>query len=482
MLTNVSIRARLTLAFTALFGAIIFSLSVASYALVYSDAYAKLDSQLRVAVDATAMAAEEEFSEYPDRASGERDVQNVLNEMSAAAIPGTQILFCEGERRVAYRSGGENVADLRGLTLREVVNKSNIEGLRVVKRDFHVEKFNTDYQIYSASSTTPAISQLRTLKYALLICVPLGLALAAFAGYTLARRSLAPLLDLARTVDSITSSDLSARVAWRDSEDEIGKLSARFNLLLSRLENAFNVQRHFMADASHELRTPLTVALSAVQVTTRDPQRSMADCDDALQLVEQQMQKLKRIVEDMLFLSHADATPQVQHKEMYFDDAIADAVRAARTLARAKQQTLKVNALAEALCLGDQDLLKQAILILLDNAVKFTPPSGAIEVSFEKRGSFWTCSVTDSGVGIPKEAQPFIFQRFYRAENPSAVKTSGAGLGLAIAKSIVESHGGELTLVTSRADLTIFEISVPVHVPVTPEPPKTQANSFAVRI
>jgi two-component system sensor histidine kinase CiaH len=195
------------------------------------------------------------------------------------------------------------------------------------------------------------------------------------------------------------------------------------------------------------------------------------------------MLRLKRIVEEMLFLSQADASSlTLKSAEMYFDDAVEEASRAAKTLAQTKQQFLKLATLPEARCLGDQHLLKQAILILLENSVKFTPQGGSIEVILLQRGQEWICSVTDSGIGIPEAAQSRIFERFFRADQASGdQKTSGVGLGLAIAKSIIESHGGDLTLVQSRPGSTTFEIAIPVLEEGT-RPNDAHANSLAVKM
>jgi signal transduction histidine kinase len=150
-------------------------------------------------------------------------------------------------------------------------------------------------------------------------------------------------------------------------------------------------------------------------------------------------------------------------------------------LANAKQQKLKVNHLAEAKCRGDEGLLKQAVLILLDNAVKFTPPGGNIDVDLLRRGEYWVCLVTDSGRGISEAAQARVFERFFRESRPGKEEAPGAGLGLAIAKSIIESHDGALTLVESRPGRTIFEIAIPVF-ETDLSPRGVHANSFAVRM
>jgi two-component system sensor histidine kinase CiaH len=164
---------------------------------------------------------------------------------------------------------------------------------------------------------------------------------------------------------------------------------------------------------------------------------------------------------------------------MYLDDALSDALRAAKELSNEKRQTLKLCGLPEAECLGDADLLTQAVLILLDNSVKFTPEGGSIEVGLLRRGKNWVCSVTDSGAGISEAAQGRIFERFYREIRPG--NEAGAGLGLAIAKSIVEGHDGTLTLVESRPGRTTFEIAIPL-LDREAIPDGVHANSLPVRI
>jgi heavy metal sensor kinase len=479
---TISTRARLTVYFTALFGAIVVALAIAAYVLVRNDTYSKLDSALRVAVDGTAMSATHELNEHPRQAAGDADLQAVLQEMRDGPLPDTQILVREHSRQVAYKASQGQAVDLRRIAPDWPGNAANWEGVRVAYRELPVSKFATHYQIYAAKAIAPALGELRVLTRLLLLFVPLGLGLAALAGYLLARETLAPLEDLTQAIDAITSSHLSARVNVRSAQDDIGQLGSRFNSLLDRLQAAFDLQRRFMADASHELRTPVTVALAAAQVTARDAARTLRDCEESLDIVEQQMLRLKKIIGDMLFLSQADASSlKLDWKEMYLDDAVSEASRAAKALARAKQQSFRLDALPEARCWGDQELLTQAILIVLDNSVKFTPPGGSIEVTVRQSGNFWICAIQDSGAGIPEKAQPHIFDRFFRAHNSGNEKVPGAGLGLPIAKSIVESHGGNLRLVQSHPGSTTFEISIPVFEKGMPLN-YAHANSFAVRI
>lgn len=475
----VSIRARLTLYFTVLFGAIVVCLAVATYLLVSKDFYSRLDSALRIAVNATAMVGEHEINENSTKAGGEAELRSVLLATHNTPLPDTQILVREGERDVVYKPDELPALDLPTVPSAKLRTAQNLQGLRIAYRTLYLPKFHTRYQIYAAKPLAPVLGELAMLRYALLACVSLGLGLAALAGYFLARRSLSPLRALTEIVVATNSSDLTARVKLANSQNEIGILARQFNRLLDRLESAFVSQKRFMADASHELRTPVSVALSAAQVTERDPNRTVRDCDEALEVIENQMLRLRKIVDDLLFLSQTDvSSPPVERSEVFLDDAISEASRSASALARAKQQHLVLGMLPEAKCLGDQDLLTRAVLILLDNAIKFTPPCGEISIRLERVADSWVCRVADSGPGIPQGAQSYIFDRFFRVNGVSSENSSGAGLGLAIARSIVESHGGQIRLVESRPGSTVFEIAIPA----LETPVKGQAKSLAVRM
>jgi len=205
-------------------------------------------------------------------------------------------------------------------------------------------RFNTSYEIYASKPIGPAFVQLRRIRFALLVFVPVGFVFAGVGGYSLAKRSLRPLQELARVIDEVTSSDLGRRVKLQSrSGDEVFVLGSRFNALLDRLQAAFSVQRRFMADASHQIRTPVTIALASAQVTNHDPNATLLECKEALQTIENQMQQLRRTVEDMFFLSQSDAVSmKIDRKVTYIDDAVSEAVRAAKPLAREKHQVLTI--------------------------------------------------------------------------------------------------------------------------------------------
>jgi heavy metal sensor kinase len=305
--------------------------------------------------------------------------------------------------------------------------------------------------------------QLDALQNVLAIAIMLALLLAGSGGRWLARHSLSPLAAMASATERITASNLGERLPVGPS-DELGRLASGFNDLLSRLSASFSQQRQFMADASHELRTPLSVVRTAAQVALQKPQRSDSEYREALAVIEQQADRLSRIVEDMFALTRADTNQlPLDTSELYLDEVIADTIRASNLLAQRKGVHLKWQDMQEAPYRGDERLLRQMISNLLDNAIKFTREGGMVDVQLCQFGGSYEIAVTDTGCGIPDELQPRIFERFFRADKARVGENgpSGAGLGLAIARSIAELHGGRLTLQHSGPEGSAFCICLP---------------------
>ncbi|HXG68451.1 MAG TPA: ATP-binding protein, partial [Blastocatellia bacterium] len=260
---------------------------------------------------------------------------------------------------------------------------------------------------------------------------------------------------------------LGQRLPVANPRDELGRLATTFNELLARLNAAFAQQRQFMADASHELRTPLSVMRTAAEVTLEQPHREEKEYRDAVKMIDEQTRRLTRIVEDMFTLARADAGRYpLRQSSFYLDELLAETARAGGVLAANKNVTVEVADSGEALVYGDEDLLRQMILNLLDNAIKNTPPGGAVRASLTRQQEKCLITITDSGPGIPVEARPHIFERFYRADkarsrSEAANGGGGAGLGLAIARWIAEAHKGNLELASSGPDGSTFIAAIP---------------------
>jgi len=317
--------------------------------------------------------------------------------------------------------------------------------------------------IVVTASMESLIDQLDALQNVLAIASVLALLLAGGGGWFLVRHSLSPLAAMASATERITANNLEERLPV-GSSDELGRLASRFNDLLSRLSVSFSQQRQFMADASHELRTPLSVVRTAAQVALQKPERSVSEYREALAVIEQQAGRLSSIVEDMFALTRADMNQlSLAIDELYLDEVIADTIRTSDVLAQRNGVLLKSHDMQEAQYRGDERLLRQMISNLLDNAIKFTPEGGTVEVRLQHSGASYEITISDTGCGIPAELQPRVFERFFRADQ-ARVGTNGlggAGLGLAIARSIAELHHGRLTLKHSGPDGSTFCIFLP---------------------
>jgi heavy metal sensor kinase len=320
--------------------------------------------------------------------------------------------------------------------------------------------------IIVVTASTEALSdQLDALQNVLAVAIVFSLLLAGCSGWFLARRSLSPLAAMASATERITANNLGERLPV-GAKDELGRLASRFNELLSRLSASFSQQRQFMADASHELRTPLSVVRTAAQVTLQKPERSNSEYREALAVIEQQASRLSRIVEDMFALTRADMNQlPLEIGEVYLDEIVSDTTRAAGVLAKSKGVHLNLRDQQEAPYRGDDRLLRQMISNLLDNAIKFTPEAGTVEVRLRRVDTSYEITVTDTGCGIPDELQPRVFDRFFRVDKARAGTNGlgGAGLGLAIARSIAELHEGRLTLQSSGPGGSTFCICLPVR-------------------
>jgi heavy metal sensor kinase len=312
------------------------------------------------------------------------------------------------------------------------------------------------YTILVSRSLTPLLGELAADRRILLIAVPLGALLAGAAGWFLARKSLAPVLAMSQQAHRIGVENIEERLHVANPRDELGRLAATFNELLSRLSGAFQIQRRFMADASHELRTPISVVRTTASVVLSKSHREEAEYRGTLTIVEAQARRLTRLVEDMLRLARADAGHVVlQERPFYLDEMLLESIQAAIVLANQKEIEISIAELPEGPFHGDEDLLRQMVMNLLDNAVKYTPPRGKIRVSLASQNGHYAIRVADTGRGIPADAQAHIFDRFYRVEEGRS-EAAGAGLGLAIARWIAEIHHGSLELESSTPEGSVF--------------------------
>jgi signal transduction histidine kinase len=264
----------------------------------------------------------------------------------------------------------------------------------------------------------------------------------------------------------IGAANLHERLAIENEKDELGHLARSFNGLLNRLAESFDRQRRFMADASHELRTPVAILRGESEVALSQQQRSAEEYRESLGVLHHEAERLTRIVEDLFTLTRADAGQYpLEARDLYLDELIAECVHSARTLAQAKKISLTFDEAPESPIRADESLLRRMLLNLLDNAIKYTPDFGRITVACRPSGQEYAVSIADTGMGIPAELRPRIFERFFRADKARSRSESdggGAGLGLAISRWIAEAHRGRLELTCSDSTGSTFTAYLPV--------------------
>lgn len=304
-------------------------------------------------------------------------------------------------------------------------------------------------------------SRIDDLIAASAIALPLILLLAGFAGYHLARKSLAPLEQIASRAEQITAENLNERLPVDNPGDEVGHVARVFNNVLARLEQSFERLQRFTADASHELRTPLAAIRSVGEVGLQK-NKTEADYQETIGSMLEEVSRLTRMIENLLTLSRADAgQSQLGFAMVAPLEVVREIVSVFDVLLEEKSLELVVSGDENVLVNGDRLLLRQAITNILHNAIKYTPTAGRISVDVGHTPEAAIIRVTDSGPGIPAEHRKRIFDRFYRVDSARARATGGAGLGLSIAKWALEVQGGAIE-VENTAEGAVFRVQLPL--------------------
>ena len=449
-----TLRGRLTLWYTALL-ALALSLGAGALYLLYSRArLATVDEDLARADARVARAVPAELDEGSGLAEAAADALEHLDE------PGRALAIFD---RVGGLAGGrwEGLDHEPAAWDRSTATVETSAGPVRVLRARHRHR-DVVYLVGAAQSLGPMARELAVLRRALLGSVLFALLVATAGGWWITRATLRPLAHMAEESARITDRTPGRRLTAPHPRDELGTLARAFNDLLGRLEGALAQQRQFMADASHELRTPVSIARTAIDVVGGRPGRGEAEYLDALGVVAQQMRRLSRIVDDLFTLARADASGlPVRHQPLYLDELVADCVKETRVLAAAKPVGVDWTGPADLEIQGDELLLRQMLMNLLHNAVRYTPPAGSARVAVTAGDGAVEVEVTDTGAGVPEEDRERIFERFVRLD--AARSGEGAGLGLPIARAIAEAHGGTLLLARSDRSGSAFRVRLPLR-------------------
>jgi two-component system, OmpR family, sensor kinase len=338
-----------------------------------------------------------------------------------------------------------------------------IDRLRVLSVPIKVVGQDRRLGIIQAGINLNSVETTQHVLFSVLVtgCL-VAMVISAVAAWFLIRSSLEPLKSVTETALQITrADDLSRRIPYSGPpEDEVGQLIKAFNQTLSRLENLFNSQKRFIADVGHELRTPLTVIKGNAELMRR---MNCSD-DESLSSIESEVDRLTRMVGDLLLLAQAESgkLPLIM-KPIELDTLMLEVMQQMKVLARGKLD-LKIGEIDQVLVCGDKDRLKQVLVNLISNAIKYTPDGGEVVVGLGKVNEKACLVVSDSGPGIPADDLPHIFERFYRGEKSRTRSKDGKGygLGLSIASWIVQNHGGNIEVSNHKPRGTTFTVWLPL--------------------
>ncbi len=397
----------------------------------------------------------------------------VVSEIKARYAPENYDRYVRLSRRdgtVIYASGRAATFDPAGLPSAAAKDSPRIALLPDGNRLLIVaEKYRTpsgrEYVIESGGPMQPIDTVLSHLLFLVLLGVPVVVLVAVGGGNILVGRALAPVVQIARSAEQITLHNLDGQLPLAPTGDELEQLSLALNRMISRLREAFEQNRRFLADASHELRTPLT-ALRGELESAVEQARPLPELRDKVGSALEEVDRLAKIVQNLFAIARLDAG-EAQQEWRRFDlgPLAAGTADQMSLLAEDKGISVNCNVEQEVNVEGDRARIKQVVVNLLDNAIKYTPPGGSIHLNVHARDRKAILEVVDTGIGIPAVALPHLFERFFRVDGARSREVGGAGLGLAIVKSICTAHGGQVEVESAEGRGSRFTVKLPLAQP-----------------
>jgi heavy metal sensor kinase len=395
------------------------------------------------------------------------DVREFVDEQSKFS-PQHLVHELEEQGETGLGGGLVELRDESGSLMFRSARWQNVDAeIRDARQDF--TSYGRHYTARVAEPMHAFNESLRTFDRILLLSAPLLLLLASLGGYWISGRALAPVDRITRDAESIGITNLSQRVETPTANDELRRLALTLNKMLDRIEQAVQRMTQFTADASHELRAPLTLIHTAAEFSLRG-ERPPAELTEGLRRILRESDRMSQLIDDLLLLARADSgADQIVLTPVDLVQAASTAAESVRGPAAAKQQRLDVRLPSSpVLVLGDEEALIRIVVILLDNAVKYTQQGGCIRLEAQQSDHTAVVRVTDTGIGISPEDLPKIWDRFWRADKVRSRNGGGAGLGLAIARSIAQRHRAELDVQSEPGKGSTFTLRldlVPVSEP-----------------
>lgn len=467
-----SLRFKLTVYYLAILSAVLLLFGVAIYFYLSRSLLATIDESLAFQVEkieiSQAAAAGVDISGHPLN-------QNIENQEGLLQLSPHMLQVIDERGRIADENlvspkdhMSVDIDALMKLPISETyfasVRLESGEHLRVATRRVKDHEGEGTYFIRLGQSLEAVQSARRRALIVLAFAIPLALLLGSFGGLLLVNQALSPVDRITNTAELIAQGDLTERVPTPAKMDEIGRLAATFNHMISRLQAAFERQKQFTSDASHELRTPLAVMRGDIEITLRR-ERPPEEYQRVLTSNLEEIIRLTRLIEDLLMLARADSgRVELRCEPVDLNQLCQQMAEYITPLAMQREQTLTYDSPGQTITINaDLQRIKQMLLNLLDNAIKYTDLGGKITLSLQANDKQAVITLTDTGRGIPTEDLPHIFERFFRRSAKTSDRSaSGFGLGLSIVKWIVDSHIGKIEATSAAGQGTIFVVKFPL--------------------
>jgi heavy metal sensor kinase len=349
------------------------------------------------------------------------------------------------------------------------------EPLKGLRQDQHIlligltaDSGGNKYILEMGTAITPVEIALHKLILTLLLSLPVIVLIAASGGSLLVRHALRPVVEMQATAEQISFGKLRQRLPVTKSGDAIDQLAITLNKMLDRLDQAYQQASRFSADASHEIRTPLTIMRSEMEAILGE-QSMPQNVRERIGSVLEEGERLSAIVESLFSLARLDAgEAKIKNDPCDLSELLRSTLDQMQLLADEKNISVTIDAKQPASVMGDAARLRQIIVNLLDNAIKYTMPGGSVSIATKMAGSSVSLIVRDNGVGIPPDALPHIFERFYRADKVRSRTTiQGAGLGLSIVQAICHAHGGSIDASSQEGISTTLTVTLPLAHPLS---------------
>ena len=404
--------------------------------------------------------------------SGESYVAEEINEHFSPKVNGRFVRITRADGSVMYlsdepeskRFDPTRVPPLKARAGQESLREERLSvdsGLMIFAMPFTAN--DAARYVIEVGATNHEIERvLHGLLLAIAIGLPVVVTIAIAGGYLLMRRALRPVDEITQSAERITSRNLGERLPAPQTGDELERLSVGLNRMIARLDESFQHVNRFSADASHELRTPLTILRGELEAAAHQEQIT-PELRETLSSALEETERLSRIVESLMAISRLDAG-EARVELAHFDlaELTSGTTEQMRLLAEDKDIALRCESEQQVRVEGDRARLKQVIVNLVDNAIKYTPAGGLVGVKVSASNGRAVIEVNDNGVGIPPEAAPHIFERFYRVDKARSRQMGGAGLGLSIVKAIVMAHGGQVKVESVEGKGSRFLVELPV--------------------